>query len=234
MKFQSRTGAEALTSYPARAIQDQLLKDFQSRPDFSDWFSRDDEPSAPVTKVQNPRNAELEQKIQELERRIKRHVVLKPYLPLRTMLTRHRLRDQKKTWLSLRKPPPALPPLFSDQDIKETNLSDPSLFDPDEARMLGALTDPTSSFESQRSRIESRLRALQSSLEYKIDILADSVHKLSQRTDTANREADKVLALSTARLKEREAREKAASGTKETPVMEVLRSLGRILPEEGG
>jgi kinetochore protein Mis13/DSN1 len=79
------------------------------------------------------------------------------------------------------------------------------------------------------------MQALQGSLEFKVDHLADGVHKVEQRVNTASREADRLLALSAARLKEREEREKKSAGTKDMPVMEVLRSLGRILPEgEGG
>lgn len=65
----------------ARAIQDSLLKDFGSKSEFSDWFSREDEPSAaaqPKRKVviePNPVNVEHEQKIAALEARIKRYVV---------------------------------------------------------------------------------------------------------------------------------------------------------------
>jgi kinetochore protein Mis13/DSN1 len=75
---------------------------------------------------------------------------------------------------------------------------------------------------------------LQADLEFKVDHLADSVHKLDQRVVTAGREADQVLAVSAVRLKGRDEREKAAVGTREMPTMEVLRSLGRILPEGAG
>lgn len=67
-----------------------------------------------------------------------------------------------------------------------------------------------------------------------MDHLADSVHKLDQRVVTGGREADRVLALSSARLKERDEKEKTSVGTRDVPVMEVLRSLGRILPDGGG
>lgn len=69
----------------ARAIQDALLKDFGSRSEFSDWFSREDEPSdaatggkpkRPVIVKPNPINVEHEQKIAALEERIKRLVLL--------------------------------------------------------------------------------------------------------------------------------------------------------------
>jgi kinetochore protein Mis13/DSN1 len=63
-----------LTLDVARAIQDQLLKDFGSRSEFSDWFSRDEEPKRPVVLKPNPRNIEHDAKIAELEARIERYV----------------------------------------------------------------------------------------------------------------------------------------------------------------
>jgi len=64
-------------SFSARAIQDQLLKDFSSRSEFSDWFAREDVPEVlkppPIVKP-NPRNIEHDEKIIELEDRIKRCV----------------------------------------------------------------------------------------------------------------------------------------------------------------
>lgn len=65
----------------ARAIQDHLLKDFGVKSEFSDWFSRDDEPSTnampkrPVLIQPNPINVEHDKKIASLEARIKRLVV---------------------------------------------------------------------------------------------------------------------------------------------------------------
>lgn len=56
----------------ARAIQDQLLKDFGSKSEFSDWFTREDAPRPPAIEKPNPRNIEHEEKIAELEERIKR------------------------------------------------------------------------------------------------------------------------------------------------------------------
>ena len=64
-----------------------------------------------------------------------------------------------------------------------------------------------------------------------MDALADRVHKLDQRVVTASRQADRVLNLSSTRLKAREEKEKLGTGTKAMPTMEVLRSLSRILPE---
>lgn len=59
----------------ARAIQDQLLKDFSSRSEFSDWFNREDKaPKAPVILRPNPRNIELDEKLATLQAKVKRQV----------------------------------------------------------------------------------------------------------------------------------------------------------------
>lgn len=100
--------------------------------------------------------------------------------------------------------------------------------------MLESLTDPSSSFAHLKSTTRTRLQTVQSGVEFKVDHLADSVHKMDFRVVTAGRQADKVLALSSERLKEREEKERQAAGTKALPTMEVLRSLSRILPENGG
>ncbi|CRK11497.1 Kinetochore protein mis13 like [Verticillium longisporum] len=204
----------------ARAIQELLLKDFANKSECSDWFAREDAPRAPVVLQPNPRNLEHQEKIDQLEQKVKR------------------LKEEKKKWLSLKKTPiPDISPLFPEQPADSAQkqpvvLPDLKSLEANEAQMLSYLTDPATSFDGHRKTVQTRLLRVQSSLEFKIDQLADSVHKLLQRVDTAGREADKVLALSAKRLKEREHREKSASGTKEMPAMEVLRSLGRLLPPE--
>ncbi|CAM1500712.1 Fc.00g098740.m01.CDS01 [Cosmosporella sp. VM-42] len=201
----------------ARAIQDQLLKDFASRSEFSDWFSRDDDvPKAPVILKPNPRNIELDEKMAQLEVKIKR------------------LQEERKAWLAIRKPPPEQRPLFSERETEPIILPDFDLLEPEEGKIRGYLADENSSFAALRSKTESRLRKIQSSLEFQIDQLADNVHKLEQRVVVAGKEADKVLSISALRLRQREEREKTSAGTKEMPIMEVLRSLGNILPEGGG
>ena len=96
----------------------------------------------------------------------------------------------------------------------------------------GAQTQKKTQAPAQQA--QAQLRALQGSLEFRVDRLADGVHKAERRAAAAGRQADLVLALGAARLRERERREKTAAGTRDMPVMEVLRSLGRILPEGGG
>ena len=136
--------------------------------------------------------------------------------------------------------------LQQQQQRQQLPLPDPSLLDAEEARMLEFITESTGALSllgpqtqaqgqtTQAQQTQARLRALQETLEFRIDRLADGVHKAERRTATAGRQADLVLSLGAARLRERERREKAAAGTRDMPVMEVLRSLGRILPEGGG
>ncbi|KAH7262079.1 Mis12-Mtw1 protein family-domain-containing protein [Fusarium tricinctum] len=201
----------------ARAIQDQLLKDFAARSEFSDWFSReDDAPKAPVVLKPNPRNMELDEKLAQLEINVKR------------------LQDEKKAWQAIRKPPPEQPSLFSEDETGPIVLPDFDLLDPDEGKIRGFLEDEKACFDTVRSQTESRLRTIQSSLEFQVDQLADNIHKIEQRVLVAGKEADKVLSISALRLRQREERERASAGTKEMPVIEVLRSLGNILPEGGG
>ncbi|KAK0635599.1 Mis12-Mtw1 protein family-domain-containing protein [Bombardia bombarda] len=200
----------------ARAIQDQLLKDFSARSEFSDWFSREDAPKPPVVLKPNPRNIEHDEKIAELEARVQR------------------LKEEKKAWQALAAPLPGVEPLYPEEDITKAPLPDESLLEADEVEMLSSLTNPESAFGTLRRQTKSRLQKIQSALEFKIDHLADSVHKLDQRAVTAAREADRVLSLSAARLKIRDERDRSAAGTRELPTMEVLRSLGRILPDGGG
>ncbi|KAK3370230.1 Mis12-Mtw1 protein family-domain-containing protein [Podospora didyma] len=200
----------------ARAIQDQLLKDFGSRSEFSDWFSREDAPKLPVVLKPNPKNIEHDAKIEEKEAKIKR------------------LKEEKKAWQALAKPIAEVEPLYPDDDPRKAPLPDDSLLDEEEAKILAALTDPDTAFGSFKRQTRARLQNVQAALEFMVDHLADSVHKLDQRVRTAGREAEAVLGVSAARLKEREEREKKTIGTKELPTMEVLRSLGRILPPDGG
>lgn len=165
------------------------------------------------------------------------------------LLTHYRLKEEKKKWMSLAKPTLDIQPLFdsdsSPADLaKEPPLPDESLLNPEEAKMLQAVlsqppaesstTEATSDPAAFRAQIQERVGRLRTSVAFQVDHLASNVHVLDQRVSVAGREADLLLRLGAARLKAREDREKAAVGTREMPVMEVLRSLSRILPEDSG
>ncbi|CAK7266467.1 hypothetical protein SEPCBS57363_002108 [Sporothrix epigloea] len=225
----------------ARAIQDQLLKDFANKAEFSNWFGRDDvldetsdntnKPKKPVILKPNPRNIEHEEKIAELEARIKR------------------LKNEKKKWMQLAKPTLNLQPLYAAgaADLAQMPpVPDMNLLDHKEAEMLQAIMPlpaaPAStmtpkavpSISAFRIQIQERLDRLRTSVAFEVDHLASNVHVLDQRVAVAGREADLLLRLGASRLKAREDREKAAVGTREMPVMEVLRSLSRVKSDDSG
>ena len=145
-----------------------------------------------------------------------------------------RLQEEKMAWQAIRKPPPEIPSLSPEQETERIILPDFDLLDAGDGKIRGFLADEGASLNALRSKTEKRLQSIRSTLEFEIDQLADSVHKLEQRVSVADEEADRVLTLSALRLKEREQREKTEAGTKDMPIMEVLRSLGSILPEGGG
>lgn len=151
------------------------------------------------------------------------------------MLSSLRLREQKKTWQSLKRVRLNTEPLFPDDaDPSRPPLPNEALLDPAEQKVLSSLTGPDTSFAALHTRTVQRLKEVDATLVQRVDIFADNVHKLEQRVATAGREADRVLGLGAVRLRERDERERTAAGTRELPVMEVLRSLGRILPEGDG
>ncbi|GAB0143011.1 hypothetical protein EsHS_00003542 [Epichloe bromicola] len=201
----------------ARAIQDQILKDYALRSDFSDWFNRDDDaPSSTAVLQPNPRNIELDDKLAALEAKIQR------------------LQREKQAWQAIRNPPPPdMPPIYED-DSPTVQLPDFSLLEPEEGKIRNYLADELVPFETVRSQMESRVRTVQSLLEFEMDQLADNVHKLEQRVLVAGRQADVVLGLAARRLKERERLERERAGTSEMPLMEVLRGLSGILPGKEG
>lgn len=57
----------------ARVIQEELLKDFSSNSELSNWFGREDlNPPTVVVKKPNPRNVQNTDKIKELEEQIQK------------------------------------------------------------------------------------------------------------------------------------------------------------------
>ncbi|KAG6200212.1 hypothetical protein E4U10_003080 [Claviceps purpurea] len=219
--------SEAVLS--ARAIQDQILKDFAARSECSNWFDRDDDapPSSTAVPLPNPRNVELADKLVALEAKIQR------------------LHLEKQAWQAIREPPPDIPPIYP-EDATPSSSSQPdpsqpdpicvlpeiSLLEPDEAKTRKYLTDELVPFPTLLSQTETRIRTIQASLEFEIDQLADNVHKLQQRVLVAGKQADAVLGISARRLKEREGRDRERAGTREMPLMEVLRGLSGMAGDD--
>ncbi|QSZ33088.1 hypothetical protein DSL72_002673 [Monilinia vaccinii-corymbosi] len=202
----------------ARAISEALLKDFGTNSTFSNWFDRVEIQPARITKVvkkPNPKNIEAEENIQALEARVKQ------------------LEIEKAQWVSFKKPPAPLPPLFPDTDA-DTNPLSPSLIDstfldPEQSAILSLITSLSSL--SLRENVSERLKVIHQEIEGKVDHFVDGIHKIERFGEVVGRVADKILALSAVRLEDRERKERELVGTRDVPMVEVLRSLSRILPE---
>ncbi|EGU81315.1 hypothetical protein FOXB_08172 [Fusarium oxysporum f. sp. conglutinans Fo5176] len=132
-----------------------------------------------------------------------------------------RLQYETNAWQAIRNPLPEQPPLFSEGETGGIVLPDFDLLDPDEGKIRGFLADGTTSFDAVRSETESRLRTIQSSLEFQVDQLPDNVHKLEQRVLVAGKEANKVLSVNALRLRQREEWETESAGTGDMPVIEL-------------
>ncbi|KAE8853386.1 hypothetical protein PTNB73_02290 [Pyrenophora teres f. teres] len=211
----------------ARAIQQELIDEFASRPELSDWFSREEPPAPPVVKKPNPQNEKNKATLQELEEEVKL------------------LEEEKTAWetiASTSKPTPA-PSIPPDSTPPTLSSIDSSLLDPTQAAMLSALQQPsqqqppsstfTFTFTSPSS-LQSHLDSLATSLEPHIDVFADGLHKIEQYRNTAERVADRVLATAARRLEERDREAKERVGTMGVGVGDVLRGLAGVLGEGAG
>ncbi|OAL46726.1 hypothetical protein IQ07DRAFT_573467 [Pyrenochaeta sp. DS3sAY3a] len=207
----------------ARAIQQELIDDLASKPELSDWFSREETALPPVIKKPNPQNEKNKATLQELEEEIRR------------------LEEEKVAWEALASSTTAAnpPPTLSTAAIPTLSSIDTSLLDPAQAALLSALQQPQSqphppsstfTFTSPSS-LQSHLSQLAQKLEPHIDLFADGVHKIEQYRQTAERVADRVLGTASRRLEERDREVKERAGMEGVGVGDVLRGLGGLLGE---
>lgn len=220
---------EMLAKDSARHISEELLKDFANKAEMSDWFSREDGPveeDISVVKKPNPRNIRNAEKLKELEEEIAR------------------LQGEKQSWeglLSTKSPPESQAP--------DPAKVDPELLDPAQAAILTTLQaslsptlDATTSITTKSSQNEthpapansqpslpSRIDMIVDSLEPRIDLFADGIHKISQYRLAAERVSDKILSSTADRLETRDQMAKEASGTAGVGAKEVLSALGGAL-----
>ncbi|KAH7384319.1 Mis12-Mtw1 protein family-domain-containing protein [Phaeosphaeria sp. MPI-PUGE-AT-0046c] len=211
----------------ARAIQQELIDDFASKPELSDWFSREEIAPAPVVKKPNPQNEKNRTTLQELEEEIKR------------------LEEEKTAWEALAATSAPMPPPAPSKHALLPTLSDidTSLLDPEQAAILSALqlpsaqsdtatSPPSSTFTfTTPSALQSHLTQLSQSLEPNIDLFADGVHKIEQYRSAAERVADRILSTASKRLDERDRDTKTRAGAEGIGVGDVLRGLAGVLSE---
>jgi len=115
---------------------------------------------------------------------------------------------------------------------------DASLLDPSQADILQALMGTSSSKEEATTtnhtlaHIQSRINEITIPLESKIDTFADSLHRLEQYRQGAERVADKILASGAERLEDRDQERKEKAGG-QVDSMDVLRALSRAANKAG-
>ncbi|KAA8565077.1 hypothetical protein EYC84_010834 [Monilinia fructicola] len=102
------------------------------------------------------------------------------------LLKDFRLEIEKAQWISFKKPPAPLPPLFSNTDTDTNPLSpsliDPTLLDPEQSAILSLIT--SSSSLSLRENVSERLKVVHQEIEQKIDHFVDGIHKIERYGET--------------------------------------------------
>ncbi|KAF2126621.1 hypothetical protein P153DRAFT_346576 [Dothidotthia symphoricarpi CBS 119687] len=207
----------------ARAIQQELIDDFASKTELSDWFSREDVAPPPAVTKPNPQNEKNMATLQELEEEIKR------------------LEQEHTAWQTLASPQDHSQPSHP----TTTQTISPSLLDPSQQSILAALSPqphpqsqshpppPSTTFTySHPSALSAHLASLTASLEPAIDLFAHGVHAIDQYRLTAERVADRVLGTATRRLEERERGARERVGAQGIGVGDVLRGLAGVLGGE--
>ncbi|KAL9016217.1 MAG: hypothetical protein Q9185_006417 [Variospora sp. 1 TL-2023] len=222
----------------AREIQQQLLKDFSTKSEMSDWFNRKDTTLPPQPPKANPKNVSNENKIRDLEQQLAR------------------LQTERQTWETLLRPPSeslSLSPLTANpapESISSDLLASPSQISALEILQSVPPTNPgpSSSSSSKPNHTTSqdlptstsyRLRQITDNLEFSIDRFATNVHALNAFKSSADRVAGEVLAISAEALEEREqAGRRRGDGEgegegegddKEFGIRDVLRGLSRVV-----
>lgn len=213
----------------ARVIQDELLKEFSSNSELSNWFSREDvEPPTVVVKKPNPRNVQNIEKIKELEAQIQKYAshgllsggftdwlgrLQKEGHALNALLKQPAIPSLKSTELNLPKSQ-RHPEKPSDCHI-DTSLLEPSqqsilaLLKPTPAPAQSQSGEPAASFTSHPpmtpSTVSSRLSRITAGLAPTLDAFASGIHNIELYRNTADAVSSQILRICAQRLEERDA-----------------------------
>ncbi|KAJ5475630.1 hypothetical protein N7539_007917 [Penicillium diatomitis] len=202
----------------ARAIQEEILKEFSSNSDLSNWFSREEVgPAKVVVKKPNPRNVQNTEKIKELEGQIQK--LQRERQALNALLKQPALPriDLDSPIKSPRKPPGSKQQPTTDIDI---NIS---LLDPTQRSLYTTLYTPPTSSSSNSSRpnttdrttpqppmapavVSARLSKITTRIAPTLDTLAAGIHDIELYRSTADAVSSRVLRICAQRLEERDAR----------------------------
>ncbi|PWY87518.1 hypothetical protein BO70DRAFT_196020 [Aspergillus heteromorphus CBS 117.55] len=206
----------------ARVIQEELLKEFSSNSELSDWFSREDvNPPTLVVKKENPKNVLNAEKIKELEEHIQK--LQKERHALNALLRPVEIPPLKPS-------PPQTEPDSNQpsQPSSRPDQIDLSLLEPSQRRLYAQLdpaaakhppdaeamdTEPsapetTAAILPQMtpSAISTRLSRITSSLAPTLDSLAAGIHDIDLYRAMSDTVSSRVLRICAERLDERDAR----------------------------
>ncbi|PWY86506.1 hypothetical protein BO94DRAFT_466764 [Aspergillus sclerotioniger CBS 115572] len=207
----------------ARVIQEELLKEFSTNSELSNWFGREDvNPHALVVKKENPKNILNTEKIQELEEQIQR--LQKERHALNALLRPTEIPRIKPTPPSQSEPDTNQPAQLS----PEPEPIDLSLLEPSQRRLFAQIdpeaakqpadaqpmeTEPSASASEANilpqmspSTISTRLSRITSSLAPTLDSLAAGIHDIDLYRTMSDTVSTRVLRICAERLDERDSR----------------------------
>ncbi|KGO56039.1 Mtw1 kinetochore complex, DSN1 [Penicillium expansum] len=224
----------------ARVIQEELLQDFSSNSELSNWLGREDlNPPAVVVKKPNPRNVQNTEKIKELEEHIQK--LHKERQSLNALLRQPAIPNVK-----------AKPQSDNQQKDKQPSRKsqreeiDPSLLDPSQQAILESL-NPSSQPEGESSTpsstrppitpsaVSAQLSRITSGLAPTLDAFAAGVHDIELYRASADNVSSRILRICSQRLEERDTqntqRRLAMEGNddKHPPPTRIKEDLGLIL-----
>ncbi|KAJ5181435.1 hypothetical protein N7449_011582 [Penicillium cf. viridicatum] len=224
----------------ARVIQEELLQDFSSDSELSNWLSREDlNPPAVVVKKPNPRNVQNTDKIKELEEHIQK--LHKERQSLNALLRQPAIPTVKA------KPQPDNKQKDKQPSRKSQREEvDPSLLDPSQQAILESL-NPSNQPEGESSTpsstrppitpstVSAQLSSITSGLAPTLDAFAAGVHDIELYRASADTVSSRILRICSQRLEERDAqntqRRLAMEGNDDehTPPPRIKEDLGLIL-----
>jgi kinetochore protein Mis13/DSN1 len=206
----------------------------------SDWFSRDDAAPRPVPlrKKANPRNIANAAKAEELERQLERYIqtTSEPYHLVEHVLTNiNRLKKERAEWDELIQSAASVSLAATAAEEKETAVDSgtvspihPDLLDSPQRAIYDRFHAGPGHPPTDPAAVQHRLRHISDDLEFTLDQFAHGVHVLSTTRETADRVADRSLALAAVALQDRH-QQRAAAGGSAVEQMDALRGLARVL-----
>ncbi|EHA28451.1 hypothetical protein ASPNIDRAFT_188766 [Aspergillus niger ATCC 1015] len=209
----------------ARVIQEELLKEFSSNSELSNWFGREDAtPPTLVVKKENPKNIQNAEKIQELEEQIQR-----------LQKERHALNALLRP-ADIPRIKPAPPEQPESDSVPSSQPSPPeqidlSLLEPSQRKIFAqinpeaakqqpdaqpmetepAAPEPNLLPQMSPSTVSTRLSRITKSLAPTLDSLAAGIHDIDLYRTMSDTVSTRILRICAERLDERDARRRLAT-----------------------